>query len=630
MTMKSNPELITIVYEKKTFFKFQDTIDEYFQQGKVKRMLERYRSYFVNYDTLLIDGDINYVALQELIDKINKALFRIDAPPLIINDDIQMYIESNNYAIEEHRIAGITIKSFDDRWQDELNTFKEILDEEISRPLKLEQLQASFYLARMKKAANFSVPGAGKTAMTYGAFAYLSSDRVNQVRQLLVISPINAFEAWRTEYIEVFGGKRDLKFMNLRKSKYRDIGKLRMDWGKSNVVVINYEALEGKLAILNELIDEQTMIVFDEVHRIKGVTGRRAKAALNLGLKAQYHYVLTGTPIPNSYKDIYNFLHLLYDQEYDSFFGWEISDLENPNAEEINQRIQPFFWRTNKQDLQVPPAEPDILEVVQPTERQNSLVQAIYENEGNILALYLRLLQASTNPSLLLEKIEYQDLGLLPDEIDFSQFNALNDEEREMAKHRAYEQLDVGTILSAKFERGIHLIEELVSEGKKVIVWGMFVETMKKIKRVLKQKKIHANLVYGGTPKEQRVDLINDFRDGDVQVMISNPNTLGESISLHQTVHDAIYFEYNFNLTFMLQSRDRIHRLGLAANQYTRYHYLMTEGNRAHGGFIDQAVYKRLKEKEQIMLDAIDGELLVPEITDDYLEDVKNVIQNLM
>ena len=57
--------------------------------------------------------------------------------------------------------------------------------------------------------------------------------------------------------------------------------------------------------------------------------------------------------------------------------------------------------------------------------------------------------------------------------------------------------------------------------------------------------------------------LINDFRDGDVEVMISNPNTLGESISLHQTVHDAIYFEYNFNLTFMLQSRDRIHRLGL-------------------------------------------------------------------
>lgn len=55
----------------------------------------------------------------------------------------------------------------------------------------------------------------------------------------------------------------------------------------------------------------------------------------------------------------------------------------------------------------------------------------------------------------------------------------------------------------------------------------------------------------------------------------------------------------------------------------------MTAGDRAHGSFIDQAVYRRLKEKEQIMLDAIDGELLIPEVTDDYLEDVKRVIQNV-
>ena len=36
-----------------------------------------------------------------------------------------------------------------------------------------------------------------------------------------------------------------------------------------------------------------------------------------------------------------------------------------------------------------------------------------------------------------------------------------------------------------KFNRGIKLISDLVSEGKKVLVWGMFVETMHKIKRVL-------------------------------------------------------------------------------------------------------------------------------------------------
>ncbi|PEP33986.1 helicase [Bacillus wiedmannii] len=628
MTMKSNPELITVVFGEKEFFQLQDTKEEYFKQGRVRRILDRYQSYFDNYDDLLINSNINYVSLQELIEKINKALSRVSTVSLVVSVEIQAYIQQNKYAINEQRIAGSTIKASDERWKSELITFGGILDEEITRPLKPEQLQASFYLATMKRAANFSVPGAGKTAMMYGAFAYLSSKKIRKIRRLLVVSPINAFEAWRTEYIEVFGEKRYLNYMNLKEVKYRNVGNIRVDWGKSDVIVINYEALEGKLTILNELIDEYTMIVCDEVHRVKGVGGRRAMAALNLGPKSQYRYVLTGTPIPNSYKDIYNFLHLLYDKEYDSFFRWEVSDLENPEVEEINNRIQPFFWRTNKYDLKVPKADPDKLIVVKPSEKQKQLVQAIYENEGNILALYLRLLQASTNPALLLDKIEYRDLGLLDDEFDLTQVNALNDGEREIARIRAYQQLQVDIIPSAKFEKGIQLIMDLVGKGKKVIVWGMFVKTMQKIKQVLQQKGVSVNLVYGGTPKDERVKLINDFRDGDVEVMISNPNTLGESISLHQTVHDAIYFEYNFNLTFMLQSRDRIHRLGLKDDQYTRYYYLMTEGDRAHGGFIDQAIYKRLKEKEQVMLDAIDGELLIPEVTDDYLNDVKNIIQN--
>ncbi|MEG7836365.1 DEAD/DEAH box helicase [Bacillus pacificus] len=628
MTMKSNPELITVVFGEKEFFQLQDTKEEYFKQGRVRRILDRYQSYFDNYNELLINSNINYVSLQELIEKINKALSGVSTVSLVVSVEIQAYIQQNKYAINEQRIAGSTIKASDERWKSELITFGKILDEEITRPLKPEQLQASFYLATMKRAANFSVPGAGKTAMMYGAFAYLSSKKIRKIRRLLVVSPINAFEAWRTEYIEVFGEKRYLNYMNLKEVKYRNVGNVRVDWGKSDIIVINYEALEGKLTILNELIDEYTMIVCDEVHRVKGVGGRRATAALNLGPKSQYRYVLTGTPIPNSYKDIYNFLHLLYDKEYDSFFRWEVSDLENPEVEEINNRIQPFFWRTNKYDLKVPKADPDKLIVVKPSEKQKQLVQAIYENEGNILALYLRLLQASTNPALLLDKIEYRDLGLLDDEFDLTQVNALNDEEREIARIRAYQQLQVDIIPSAKFEKGIQLIMDLVGKGKKVIVWGMFVKNMQKIKQVLQQKGVSVNLVYGGTPKDERVKLINDFRDGEVEVMISNPNTLGESISLHQTVHDAIYFEYNFNLTFMLQSRDRIHRLGLKDDQYTRYYYLMTEGDRAHGGFIDQAIYKRLKEKEQVMLDAIDGELLIPEVTDDYLNDVKNIIQN--
>lgn len=52
----------------------------------------------------------------------------------------------------------------------------------------------------------------------------------------------------------------------------------------------------------------------------------------------------------------------------------------------------------------------------------------------------------------------------------------------------------------------------------------------------------------------------------------------------------------------------------------------MSKGDTAHQGFIDEMVYRRLKEKEQVMMDAIEGQMLVPEYTDDYLEDVKKIV----
>jgi len=620
MKMSSNVRLIS----DDGIFKFIDNEEAILTSRKLSRILSRYKTFFQDFESLTLIDDLTYIQLSELINKIND---KVDGN-LEIDDEIRAFIESSRYAIEEQKIAGITIKEYDERWNEEIEYFKRILDQEITRPLKPQQIQASFYLATMKRAANFSVPGAGKTAMTYGAFAYLSSPQLNEVDKMLVISPLNAFEAWRAEYIEVFGSKRPLNFMNLK--DYSEPGDIRTNWGVADIIVINYEALSGwKLSVINGLIDEKTMIVFDEVHRIKNPVGKRAKNALDLGRQARYHFVLTGTPIPNSYKDIYNFLHLLYDNEYDSFFGWSINDLSEPDSNEINERMNPFFWRTTKNDLNVPIAEPDKHIITKPDPQQVDLAATIHEVETNVLGKYIRLLQASTNPALLTEKIDLQSMGFLFDELDYSIDGSINAEEQRKAKQRMYLDAGVESMVTPKFIQGIQLIEELTGQGKKVLVWGMFVGTMKKIYDELNQKGIKSHLIYGQTPKEDRVGLIDDFRSGDAQVLISNPATLGESISLHQTVHDAIYFEYNFNLTFMLQSRDRIHRLGLDTNQYTRYYYLMTEGSKAQGGYIDQLVYKRLKEKEEVMMNAIEGNMLLPEVTDDYLADVKQIISAL-
>lgn len=625
--MVLNSDSPIIIKNKEGSFQIIDDKHHTLETKAAQRGLAIFKPYFKDPEQRIFKEDLTYVQLLELIKKLNRKLKRKGLPEVQTSSKFDQFVEQRQYYIKEQSEAGLTIKAGDSRWHKEFESFKSIVDQEITRSLKPEQEKASFYLTVMKRAANFSVPGAGKTAMMYGAFAYLSSPQINEVNKLLVVSPLNAFAAWRTEFQKVFGPKRQLYYLNLRDTKYsNNVGAIEHDWVRANVITINYESLQSKLRVINELLDSKTMIVFDEVHRVKAVGGRRAKAALSLSKAPHYRYVLTGTPIPNGYRDIYNFLHLMYPDEYSSFFAWDLTTLNNIDSEDVNVKLAPFFWRTNKKDLHVPKPDPDIIKEVEPSEQQRILAEAIYENENGALATFVRLLQASTNPSLLSTNINYRELGLIDADSAVWDKQESTIEKENISNTEAYKKFDLFNIESPKFKMGIKLVDKLVNQGKKVLVWGMFVGTMQKITETLNGMGIKTTLVYGATPKQDREKLIDNFRTGDVQVLVSNPNTLGESISLHQTVHDAVYFEYNFNLTFMLQSRDRINRLGLPADQYTRYHYLMTKGDVAHTSFIDNTVYRKLKEKEKIMLDAIDGKLLVPEYTDDYLQEVKDIV----
>ncbi|MGF0105021.1 SNF2-related protein [Ligilactobacillus ruminis] len=625
MATKSDSPII--IKNEDGLFQLLDDDHNTLETKVAQRGLAIFAPYFEDPDQRTFKEDLTYVQLLELVKELNRRLQRRGLPEVKTSNKFNQFVQQRQYYIKEQSQAGLTIKDGDPRWQHEFDNFKAVVSQEITRPLKPEQEKASFFMAVMKRAANFSVPGAGKTAMMYGTFAYLSSPRVNEVDKLLVISPLNAFAAWRTEFEAVFGPKRQLHYLNMRNKKYNNnVGAIKHDWVQADVITINYESLQSKLNIINDLLDSKTMLVFDEVHRVKGVGGQRAKASLSLSRAPHYRYVLTGTPIPNGFRDIYNFLHLMYPDEYSSFFAWDLTTLNNIDPEDVNKKLSPFFWRTNKEDLHVPKPDPDIIKEVEPSKNQQLLSQAIYETENGTLATFIRLLQASTNPELLATNINYKELGLVDADSGVWDKQASTVEKENASSGDAYKKYDLAKVESPKFEMGIDLIDKLVSQGKKVLVWGMFVGTMQKITDTLNSMGIKTTLVYGATPKQDREGMINNFRTGDAQVLVSNPNTLGESISLHQTVHDAVYFEYNFNLTFMLQSRDRINRLGLPANQYTRYYYLMTKGDVAHMGFIDSTVYKKLKDKEKIMLDAIDGQLLVPEYTDDYLQEVKDIV----
>lgn len=597
-------------------------------------------SIFFEEDNSTISNDTTYKDIERIIS-ITKERAERKSFPVIVSNAVLEYLQQYKYSIEKYKILGDVYKGdleeFPNDKKISYKEFSNIVQSEVSRPLYELHLRSSFYMYEMSRAANFSVPGAGKTAMLLGVFAYLNRDDApanERIDRLLVVSPLNAFDSWKREFEAVFGNKKLLKSIDSQTSAdFSD--DLAVNWGVSNLVLVNYESLPKYLTKLEQNIDIKTMLVFDEVHRIKNPIGKRAKKALELSKKPKFKYVLTGTPIPNTYQDIYNFLHILYGNEYNSYFGWDSNFLYNPKMRqinEINKKLYPFFWRTNKNDLNVPKAEDDYIIRVSPSPEQLALAEYIYLKEDSSLAQLIRLIQASTNPSLVNKVIDYRELMSYDDNGDIysiseADFNSLLKNNKKDNTSNSYSKIDVENMITPKFLAGIDLVQKLVNDGKKVLVWGIFIDTLYKIRDALKSRGIKVNLVYGGTEKLERAVLIDEFRDGDVQVLVSNPQTLGESISLHQTVHDAVYFEYNFNLTFMLQSRDRIHRLGLKKNQYTRYYYLQTASEALDSyrpGYIDEKIYRRLKAKERLMYEAIDDKNLSIEYSEnEILEAIK-------
>lgn len=631
-----NSALILEMDNNNQFYFIDNTSSKILSKSSFKSKLTYYISDLKGYPYL--KEDINYKEIEKLIQKVKKQVER-NNEQFEISKNVIDFINSQRYSIDEFRKSGLTLKNGKKNWEEEFENFVSIVNFEVDRPLLPKQLDAAFYMLVQKRAANFSVPGSGKTSMLLGVFAYLNSFQVGQpIERILVICPKNAFDPWRIEFKNVFGNKKELKCNSTENINQRN--ELENIWFNSNLILINYESLPKYEGTLVKLLknDSHTMLVFDEVHRVKGVESKRGVAALNVSMFTEYKYVLTGTPIPNSYLDIYNFLHILFNNEYESHFAFDKKKLINPNKNDvsiINEKLSPYFWRINKDDLNVPPAEEDILIKVLPSNEQLQIAEEIYLNAKNPLATIIRMIQLSTNPKLLSKKISFNELGYSNEEDSENNVynksaltllsNSLDDKFEQYAK-----KYKLNKVKSTKFEKGIELVVNLVKKGEKVVIWGLFVDTLLLINSELQNVGICSDVVYGAVDTDSRKKIINKFLQHDMElpVLISNPNTLGESVSLHSVAHNAVYFEFNYNLTFMLQSRDRIHRLGLKESDKTKYYYLITESNLDYYNFIDQKIYDRLVYKEKIMKEAIDGEFLIPEFQDDEIQVMKDIIES--
>ena len=538
------------------------------------------------------------------------------------------YIEEKNLHIRERSKLGTELKTDNHRLEDRYLTFKAIVDENMERVLRDKQMRDAFFMYAMSKSGNFSVPGSGKTSSALAVYCYLKANDL--VDKVVMIGPKNAFGSWIDEFKACFGSKQDLRCFNIQDTKFKSAkmkrNALKYESADKNLFLVNYEGLGTCLEELKHIVSKRSLLVFDEVHKVKAINGRRAVDALELAKESSYTIAMTGTPIPNTYLDLYNLLHILYSDEYMDFFGFDLATLKDPSPSDIftiNDKIQPFFCRTTKQELCVPNANPDILIKINVTEDEQKLFDIVCKKyQNNKLALFIRILQLESNPKMILNALDlndFSDILDITDNIDDIDIVDYSDEVKQL--------IDNITVTS-KTAACVNKAIELVQTGKKVIIWCIFRDSINHTHKLLEAKGIHAECIYGEVELDQRQSLIDDFRNSKFDVLITNPHTLAESVSLHSVCHDAIYFEYSYNLVHLLQSKDRIHRLGLKDDQYTQYYFMEDQFNGLNGSpSIDHKVYVRLKEKEQTMLDAIDNHVLEPIYTSE--EDLNVIFGDL-
>ncbi|WP_115460582.1 SNF2-related protein [Winogradskyella aurantiaca] len=516
------------------------------------------------------------------------------------------------------------------------------------RLYKLQALSA-YHMAFSQNACNFSVPGAGKTSIVYAAYAYLKNHASQKVNKLLIIGPPSSFSPWESEYFECFGTKAKSFRINgeVTPSLKKDVLK-GISTENYELILLTYNSvtsLFAELLIFLRAQNNNVMMVCDEAHKFKNITGIWAHHILNLAPYAVSRIVLTGTPAPNGYEDLYNIFKFIYpNKNVLNFRPDYLRRLsQNPLQSEVYQlieNIKPYFVRITKNDLNLPPFKehPLVLNELNNLEllvynRLRDYLVSRESNSGNAQSIHFRMIQTCNNLNLL-----NSALSTFNNDIDFGLRNE-TDSLEDILGHDLSQKIKAldDDYIPSKHSKVLELVKKLNSRNNKILLWGVFVDSIKKLHSILKNAGYQGGYIIGETKKSNKLNnyqddftresLIEQFKTGQLDYLISNPVVLGESISLHKICHHAIYFEQWYSVAPYVQSRDRIHRVWLDRdlNQIpyeTNYYHILTSQR------TDTDIHHRVQAKFQRMMDVIEHD--IPFFTEDLETERTLLIQNII
>lgn len=359
--------------------------------------------------------------------------------------------------------------------------------------------------------------------------------------------------------------------------------------------IINVEALRSDdiVEAIRKSKNEIDMVVVDEVHKCNNQGSQQGHNLLKLK-DHMYKIGLTGTLLTNNPLNAYLPLKWIGVEkatltnfksqycEFGGFGGYQIVGYKNIDI--LKDEIDKCSLRRTKDLLNIPPKN-IINEVIE----MNGLHAKFYENvkdgvkeecdkielkSNNVLALTTRLRQATSCPSILTSE----------------------------------------DIPSSKIERAVDLVEEIVSQGDKVVIMSAFKEPVRILADLLKD---YNPLCGTGDVDDSQVSKNIDLfqTNPDYKVFIGTHAKMGTGVTLNAARY-MICLDQTFTAAQNTQIEDRIHRV--TNKEPVFIYYLICQGT------IDEKVAEIVSVKKSMsdyIIDDIVTEDVISQLTD-YIKDL--------
>lgn len=557
-------------------------------------------------------ADIAFLDIEKIINFLKKKKFKCN-----LDENIERYLQKNEIERNDFEKRTTLISQIKkNNKEDELKVFGSKINF-LKRSLKNHQLKSLFHLYTAGSAANFSVPGSGKTSVVLAYFEKLRLE--NKVDALFVIGPKNSFGSWEIEYFNNFNVEAKLEILGNRNKRKLFYEKVLT----SNLILAHFATVTNDVEYLKNFFKRnRILLVVDEAHYFKKIDGVWANAILEFSIYTKYKIVLTGTPIPNDLRDIYNYLDFLFGQNKiispeDKSRIEILLDKEKRNdaIQLLRDNIFPYFIRITKNDLNLSEQlfnPPTIIEM-NPYEKKiyEAIVNKIKDYGDKFFADNADLIEQICKARIIRLKQSASYVKNLEkvvgDTTPVNNENLITDDISQLISN--YDQLEK----PAKLIKLADMVNKLKSQNKKVLIWSTHLKTVDLIFNELLSKGINIEKIIGETDLDERKDIKIQFNDRNslLDAIIATPQSCSESISLHKACTNAIYYDQSYNAAEFLQSLDRIHRVGGSEDQSVEYDFLQ------YANTIDLKVYNKVFQKANRQMQIIEEDNLTFDLNEE-------------